>query len=151
MDDLDYAETMKSLQADYQKAREQVSAMQQGLTGATASVRAKNRKVSATVDARGRLTELSFHGQGYRAMAPPDLAKLIMETVNQAHEEAQRELWKSAASFLPAGASLDAVVSGDFDWASTLSDQISLPKLVQDMLERSNAGRPSSGAEPDRS
>ena len=138
----DYAETMRSLRVEYEKTRADIVTMQEGLAGASASVRAKSRQVSATVDARGRLTELRFHGQAYRTMAPPELARLVLETVNRAHEKAQREMWTSAAGFLPSGVTVDDVVGGDVNWASAIAEELRLPAFVQDLLDRTGRGLP---------
>jgi hypothetical protein len=149
MREVDFAAAMKDLQTEYAKARDGLATLQNGLSDTTASVRAKSRQVSATVDARGRLTELKFHGQSYRTMAPAELAKLVVETVNRAHEDAQRDLWKSAAAFLPANVTVDEVVDGDVNWANTLSDKLALPKLVQDMLDRPVPGAAAHRNRPD--
>ena len=130
------------MQAEYQQTRQRLAAMQDGWAGSTATARAKGRQVSATVDGRGRLTEVRFHGQGYRTMSPAELGTLVVETVNRAHADVQRQLWASAAGYLPAGVAVDDVAAGEFNWASTLSAEIRLPALVQDLLDRADTAPP---------
>jgi DNA-binding protein YbaB len=149
MSNLDeYAEAMKRLEAEYRKAREGIGKVQDGVSGTTANVRGKSRKVSATVDGSGKLLELRFHGQSYRSLAPTELAELVVETVNKAHEAAQRDMWKSIAGFLPPGLTAERVATGTIDWADALADSITLPALVQEYLDQPAPGRTGGGAAP---
>ncbi|HVQ90074.1 MAG TPA: YbaB/EbfC family nucleoid-associated protein [Mycobacteriales bacterium] len=149
MDHQDLAAELHDLQAEYQQTRQRLATMQDGWAGNTATARAKGRQVSATVDGRGRLTEVRFHGQGYRSMPAAELGTLVVETVNRAHADVQRQLWASAAGYLPTGVTVDDVVGGDFNWASTLSAEIRLPALVQDLLDRADAAPAAPTPTPD--
>jgi DNA-binding protein YbaB len=55
----------------------------------TATAASKDRTVSATVDARGVLTELKITGQSWRELAPKELCSKIVDVVAQAQRDVQ--------------------------------------------------------------
>lgn len=134
MADLSFQSILQEMHAEWDKARADLAKVQESARTVTGEARSKGRQVSATVDAEGRLTELKLHGQSYRTMPPAELAKLIMDTVNQAHEAARRDLWKSMDDFLPPEAAPETLAGGD--WLSALPTELELPDVIRDMLER---------------
>lgn len=55
----------------------------------TATATSKDRVLSATVDARGVLTELKITGQSWRELAPKELCSRIVDIVGQAQQDVQ--------------------------------------------------------------
>ncbi|MFC7432204.1 MULTISPECIES: YbaB/EbfC family nucleoid-associated protein [unclassified Agrococcus] len=55
----------------------------------TATATSKDRVLSATVDARGVLTDLRLTGQSWRELAPKELCSKIVAIVAQAQQEVQ--------------------------------------------------------------
>ncbi|TPW76681.1 YbaB/EbfC family nucleoid-associated protein [Schumannella sp. 10F1B-5-1] len=55
----------------------------------TATATSKDRVLSATVDARGVLTDLKITGQSWRELAPKELSSKIVAIVAQAQQEVQ--------------------------------------------------------------
>jgi DNA-binding protein YbaB len=122
--------------AELEKQRESLAELHKGLNEVNATVRSKRRQVSATVDGRGEIVELKFHGETFRTMPAPDLAKLIVDTIRQAKEEARSQSWESIGEALPDGAEIADVVSGDYDWSNALNEAMTLPEPLMDFLTR---------------
>jgi hypothetical protein len=57
----------------------------------------KGHVLSVTVGGHGELSELAFHGDEYRRLAPAELAHLIVATVARAREGALRKAMAGAA------------------------------------------------------
>src|SRR6266480_4576727 len=114
-----FDEAMSDVFARLDKRREDLVRVHQSLDEVTSTVRSRKRQVSATVDARGELVDLKFHGQSYKSMEPGDLAKLILETIAQARDEAKAQLWASLAEADPDGAEF-AKAASTVDWAQQL-------------------------------
>lgn len=81
---------------------------------------AKNRLVTATVDATGRLTELKFHTDGYRSMAPAELSAALVEVVERAQRQMADRVAGVYESLAPEGIDTAAVMRGDVDVEQTL-------------------------------
>src|SRR5215211_7492675 len=90
-----FDEEMRKVEAEYEEARRSVIKSQKELDSTVGAAKSKSRVVSAKVDARGELTELKLHTQAWRSMAPVELCKVILTTINEAHAAAQQQLWKS--------------------------------------------------------
>ncbi len=63
--------------------------------------KSKNRMISVTVGSRGDLQALNFHGETYRSLAPAELAKLIVDTVDRARTKCQQNAMKSIEALMP--------------------------------------------------
>lgn len=51
----------------------------------------KNKLLSVTVGGRGEIRDLTFRGDGYRELAPAELADLLVKTIERARVEARRQ------------------------------------------------------------
>jgi DNA-binding protein YbaB len=120
--------------AELKSQRRAMEQLQGNLDRIRATVRSKRRQVSVTVDARGEITELTFHGQSYRTMPPADLAKLIVETIQDAKQAAQEEVWGEMYESHPEDAEFARTAAETGDWSSLLDDVMTLPKPLQDLL-----------------
>jgi DNA-binding protein YbaB len=90
------------------------------LESATEEAVAKNRLVAATVDGTGRLTELKFHTDGYRSMAPAELSAAIVEVVGRAQRQMAERVSQAYEAFMPEGVDPQAAMRGDLDPEETL-------------------------------
>ena len=54
--------------AELEKQRVNLNQLHHSLEDVTGSAYSKRRQVSVSVDARGDITELKFHGRGYRSL-----------------------------------------------------------------------------------
>ncbi len=76
---------------------------------------AKNRLVAATVNARGELVGLKFHTEGYRDMAPAELANAILDVVTRAREQMANRVAEVYKPLTPEGVDLDSAMNGNLD------------------------------------
>ena len=90
------------------------------MESATEEAVAKNRAVAATVDGTGRLTELKFHTDAYRSMAPAELSAAIVEVVGRAQRQMAERVSKAYEAFTPEGIDGEAAMRGDLDPEETL-------------------------------
>lgn len=81
---------LESVQAAAERMRERVRQ-------AKTTVEDKEKLLSVTVGGHGELTQITFHGDAYRRLAPAELADLIVTTVRTAREGAQRKAMAGAA------------------------------------------------------
>ncbi len=81
---------------------------------------AKNRLVTATVDGTGQLTELKFHTDGYRSMAPAELSAAIVEVVGRAQRQMADRVAQIYEPFAPEGVDTHAAMRGELDPEETL-------------------------------
>jgi DNA-binding protein YbaB len=128
---------ISQVMADLEKQREELTRLQREMPEINGSAKSKRRQVSATVDARGDVVNLKFHGTGYRSLAPAELANVIIETIRDARAEAQKQLWDVVGDAFPEGMEFADLTTGNYDWSDTLA----LPKPLLDMLEAAPATR----------
>jgi len=119
---------MDAVLADLRAQREKIREFDAAMAVRKTVVTSKNRMVSATVDSKGKLVELSFKGNRYRSMAPAELASLIVETVGTAQENALKETLTAAAELIPharkfAGLEGGLDLDGMFDEAVRIAER----------------------------
>jgi DNA-binding protein YbaB len=120
--------------AELEKQRKTMVQLTESLNEITGSARSKRRQVSVTVDGRGDITELTFHGQAYRSLPPADLASIIVETIQDAKQAAQEQVWQSIAEAVPEGLEFAQAATGVRDWSDTLGEVMTIPKPLMEML-----------------
>ncbi len=130
-----YEDVMREINALYEKSTKSVAKMQEGLNSITGKARSKSRMISVAVDSHGKVTELKFHTQAWRKMAPGELSKVILDTIEDARQAAQRELWPLLSEFLPAGIDPSDMRAGGVNWAEKLGRPPALPDIVTEMLK----------------
>jgi hypothetical protein len=122
---------LNEVMAEIQKQREELMRLHREMPEISGSARSKRRQVSVTVDARGDVVELTFHGTGYRSLAPNELSAVIVDTIREAKANASRQLWDAVGDIFPDAADLADLMSGDVDW----TDALSPPKPLLDLLK----------------
>ncbi|WP_237774037.1 YbaB/EbfC family nucleoid-associated protein [Actinosynnema sp. ALI-1.44] len=96
---------------------------------ASTTVRAKDHSLEVTVDGRGELVDLVFNGAKYRKLAPAQLARMIIETLQAARTQAMAKMSDlMGASGIP-GLDMNGLVSGK------LKPEEMLNALVGPMLD----------------
>src|SRR4051812_12549200 len=120
--------------AELEKQRASLTRLHAGMEEVTGSARSKRRQVSVSVDARGDITELKFHGTAYRSLSPAELADIIVETIREAKQSAQSTLAESLRDVLPADAEVAEIVSGRYDWGTAFGDALTLPQPLVDLI-----------------
>jgi DNA-binding protein YbaB len=130
-----FESTLNEVMADIEKQRNALVTLQQGLNEVTGEARSARRQVSVTVDARGEIVELKFHGQGYRNLPPAELANIIVATIRDARAAAQASLWESIGDTIPGAAKMADLGAEDFDWSASLGEAMTLPQPLMDLLK----------------
>jgi DNA-binding protein YbaB len=143
-----FQDTLNELMAEYDKARDDLTKMQKTVQATSGKARSKNRMLSVEVDGRGDITELKFHNQTWRTMAPGELCKLIVQTIKEAQENARKEAYSSMSSLLPAGVDVSELVSGNIDWSAATPEEFGLPAIVEEFLGVSENSADADGKRP---
>ncbi|KJE19670.1 hypothetical protein FF36_06038 [Frankia torreyi] len=60
----------------------------------------KNKLLSVTVGGRGEIRDLTFRGDGYRDLAPAELADLLVKTIERARKEVRRQVLAGAQELM---------------------------------------------------
>ena len=113
------ASRFEEMLAEYQKARSSMHEIQERMRTASATVKSDNKMVSVSVDARGEITDLTFHTRAYRTMAPAELAKVLLATMTKARAAVLAQVRELTSPFLPNGVNFDDLRSGKADYSST--------------------------------
>jgi hypothetical protein len=119
--------------AELEKQRGELVRLSQGFNEITGEARSKRRQVSATVDARGDVVGLTFHGTGYRNLPPAELASVIVDTIRTARAAAQDRLWEELGDVMPEGAEWAEGMS-ETDWSKSIGESLALPQSLMDLL-----------------
>ncbi|GLY33790.1 YbaB/EbfC family nucleoid-associated protein [Kineosporia sp. NBRC 101731] len=61
----------------------------------------KNKMFTVTVGGRGNVQDITFRATAYRSLAPAELGKLLVETIEQAREQAVSAAMASIAEISP--------------------------------------------------
>jgi DNA-binding protein YbaB len=87
--------------AELERQKEALADVQAAVAGDSTTVTSKNRQLTVTVDARGAVTGIKFLTNGFRQMAGPELAQILVDTMEQAREEAMAKTIASFQAILP--------------------------------------------------
>jgi len=134
--DLPFEDAIKELMAEFEKTKRDIAKAQKGMTEVSATARSKSRMLSVTVNGRGDVTDLKFHSQSWRNMAPGELSKVILQTIKDARAKSHKEMWSAMQEFAPPGVDLSTAISGELDWAAALSGDAEVPGIVRDYLAK---------------
>ena len=118
---------LEEMQSTSDRVRKQVR-------DAATTVRDKEQRLSVTVGGHGELSQITFHGDAYRDLAPAELAELIVKTAKTARDGAQRKAM--------AGTS---VLAGDLNQLrGAAKSATSVDELIEGIVSMvSVSGRPS--------
>ncbi|GAA1909043.1 YbaB/EbfC family nucleoid-associated protein [Streptantibioticus ferralitis] len=130
-----YDQQIEDLLAQYRDAREQAVDTRRRINEVEATVTAPRRAVKVTVGAQGQVTALEFPTNAYRTMAPKELSKLIVSTLQQARAQALEKVMETALGPLPGGLSPAALAQGDIDLRALLPEEVELPDAVRAYVE----------------
>jgi len=108
--------------AEVERQQDELRRTRAELATTSAQVTSRNHLVTATVLVGGRIRSLKFADQQYATMAPAELADLLVETVNEAHDKVTakaraqaagpREVIDGLRDSLLAGAGMDDLFAG---------------------------------------
>lgn len=109
---------MAAAVAELRAQQERIGNAVSQIESATATATTEDRLIKATVDGRGRLTEIAFSGRRWRELAPKDLASRIVEVVTRAQDRAAENTAALMAELMPAGIDLDQLQGSGPDLAA---------------------------------
>jgi DNA-binding protein YbaB len=119
--------------AAYRQRRENLADLQQKLGEVSASVTAKRKVVTVTVGRQGQVTGVTFPSAAYKNLTPSELAKVVMQTIDEAREQVVRRSAELLAPVLPDGFPAPDLVNGTADLRVLTSSE---PRRAADVLER---------------
>ncbi|MFE6742667.1 YbaB/EbfC family nucleoid-associated protein [Streptomyces tubercidicus] len=143
-----YDEQVEELLAQYHQAREEAVDSRRRIDEIEATVTAQRRAVKVTVGARGQVKALDFPTSAYRTMAPKDLSKVILATLEQARAQALSKVSEVALGGMPGGMSAADLLEGRVDPQSFLPEELELPEAVRAYVEH-GLGVPEEGGRRD--
>jgi DNA-binding protein YbaB len=115
-----YPERVEQAMNRYTKIREQTLEARHRMAAISSTVTAPRQVVSVTVGRHARVTAVKFPTDAYRRMAPAELAKVLMETIEAAQEKAMTEIAEIMAPMLPIGFDTQAMLRGDSSFEELL-------------------------------
>jgi YbaB/EbfC DNA-binding family len=130
--DLEHAITdLRAEQARIQAATDHMMTL-------TGSATSKDRMVTATVDSRGRLTDLKLVGTRYRQLAAAELTTRIVETIRAAQEDAARASAAALGGLLPDGLGMPG--EGDLDIEAMFEAAVTTARATAKVTEEGAGG-----------
>jgi hypothetical protein len=107
---------LAELVADSERRMAAIADAQRQVAEIAVSVRSRDRSVTVGLGAGGALSELTFHTGAYREMAPAELSKLLLDTVDAARAEYAAQVAEAMApvradAVLP----FEDIMAGKFD------------------------------------
>jgi hypothetical protein len=127
---------MEAALTDLRAQQDRIRDFGAAMAARTTTVASTNRMISVTVDSGGRLTNLSFEGNRYRALAPAELGALVVGTVAEAQEQANQAAMAAMAELLPEALDFSGLAGGELDLDGMVESAVRL------------AGQPVFGDEP---
>jgi hypothetical protein len=109
----DYFRGTDDPMAAFEKERRKLDELGKVWEEGGTTVRAKDNTFTMTFDGRGEISELAFHGNRYRTLAPAELGTRIVEAVRQGRLECIEKMAETTGS-VP-GLDVVGIASGKVD------------------------------------
>lgn len=110
-----YEQQMEEALAQYQRRREELVAFQRDAAGIAVTVTAPRKVVSVTIGNGGIVKEIKFPTTAYKNLSGPELAKVLVTTIEDARSQALDKVADLLAPMLPPGLDPRQVVRGSAD------------------------------------
>lgn len=117
-----YQEQLGEVLAQLAERQATLQAARESLEARRVTVTSKDHLVSATVNARGDLSELKFHTTKYRTMAPAQLASVLTQVVTEARAEMAGIVAETFQPLAPQQINLRETMSGNSSLNSVLEE-----------------------------
>jgi DNA-binding protein YbaB len=98
--------------ANLEKEKEKLADLGKHWDEGSTTVRAKDQSLEMKFDGRGELTDLTFNPSKYRAMAPAELASVIIETLRKGRAESQEKITQLMGAPSIPGLDMEGLTSG---------------------------------------
>lgn len=110
-----YAQQMEEALAQYQRRRKELAAFQRDAADIAVTVTAPRKVVSVTIGNGGTVKEIKFPTTAYKNLSGPELAKVLVKTIEDARSQALDKVADLLAPMLPPGLDARQVVRGSAD------------------------------------
>lgn len=101
--------------------RRKLAEVRDELAARSCTVRSRDRMLSVTVGAGGRMAGMQFHTSAYAGMAPAQLARVVTETVQQAQAQLAGEVAAAMEPYRGVGKALRESMVGGTDADAALA------------------------------
>jgi DNA-binding protein YbaB len=142
-----YDQQIEDLLTEYRTARERAVDTHRRISEIEATATAPRRSVKVTVGAQGQVTALEFPTSAYRTMAPNELSKVIVSTLEKARAKALEQVMETALGPLPGGLTPAALARGDIDPRALIPEDVQMPDAVRAYIERGLGATKAGGRE----
>jgi DNA-binding protein YbaB len=111
------AEEIERAHAEFEATQRAIGEIQHDMVGRRVTATSANRAVSVSCDLQGDVVDITFHTRGFRTMAGPELAALLVTTIGEAKRLALAEVATMFSSVLPDATPVFEMLNGtaDFD------------------------------------
>jgi hypothetical protein len=120
---------IESALADLETERAKLGKLSELWREGRSTIRSKDQSLSMTFDGRGELLELVFNESKYRALAPKQLASIVLETMRRGREQSIEKMSELMGVTTVVGLDMTEVASGRAD------PQEMLDALISPMLK----------------
>ncbi len=143
-----FDEQVEELLAQYRQACEQAVDSRRQINEIEATVTAPRKVVKVTVGAQGQVKAVDFPTSAYRTMAPKELAKVILATLETARAQALSKVSEVALGGMLGGVSAADLLTARVDPGSFLPEELQLPEAVRAYVDH-GLGVPEEGGRRD--
>jgi DNA-binding protein YbaB len=126
-----FYDQIEKRQEQLRRKQEEFAEVEQRLAGVKATATSKNRAVTITVDCHGEIVEIKFRTGAYRSMPGAELARLLMDTIAEARNDAKEAVMDQFAAVLP-DMPLRELMDGRMDFGELMRQRIGLPDDMGD-------------------
>ncbi|MEV0055429.1 YbaB/EbfC family nucleoid-associated protein [Saccharopolyspora sp. NPDC050389] len=123
--------------AELNKQREELQQVEADLVKRTKSVRSKDRMLTATVDAGGKLSKLEFHDDRYRSMAKAELGAAIVKLVAEAQGQMTAEISEAVQPHLSDTEEMRKSMRDESAWGDFLAPLLDMQQETSAWLKES--------------
>lgn len=110
-----YEQQLEEALAQYQRRRTELAEFQRDAAGVSATVTAPRKVVSVTIGNAGVVKEIKFPTAAFKNLSGPELAKVLVTTIEDARAQALDKVADLLAPMLPPGLDPRQVVRGSAD------------------------------------
>ena len=128
------AANVEELLAGYREKIAKQGELRRRLAEISGTATASRNVVKVTVNGQGQVRSIDFPTGAYKRTPPKDLAKSIMETIEQAREQATEAVRELMTPELPAGLNFIEMLQGKADAPAILPKLPPIPEQVREYI-----------------
>jgi DNA-binding protein YbaB len=131
-----FESAINEMMAELARQQEAMVRLHDGMKSIRGTATSPKRQLSVVVDARGQVSELKFLGQAYRTMSGPELATLIVATIEDAQRDARDRVAGHVGAPGMAGLDVRSALDGDIDWSQAFSHMTDPQQPLIELMRR---------------